>query len=237
MPQKHRTFLAHFFRTGGWVAPLVLLFAAGLLIAGLATRAERLELARYGTTGAAEIVRKYSRLERSGSSHGSHRRYYVEYRFTPPGGAVASGRKSVSFAYYDAVNPGDRRAVLYSSRDPAVAELEGPPGRASELAMEAFGGLLAVAGLAVVAWARGRAAGLVWMQRNGLPRPAEVIRHDRTGIRVNKRPLWRAVWRQDDGTEGQSAAQRPENLPGIGSRITVMVDPERHRPAVWEGDL
>ena len=99
-----------------------------------------------------------------------------------------------------------------------------------------MGGLCALIGGGMLGYLVLRARGAAWMRANGVPRGAVVLAQEETSVTVNDRRMWRITWKDDMGGTGQSRGRGREDLPDVGARIKVLVDPAGKRAALWEGD-
>lgn len=99
-----------------------------------------------------------------------------------------------------------------------------------------MGGLFAAIGWGGVAWLVLRARAAAWMRQNGVKRGAVVVTQEETSVTVNDRRMWRITWTDDTGARGQSRGRAREDLPGVGTRISIFADPQGKREAIWEGD-
>lgn len=117
--------------------------------------------------------------------------------------------------------------------------LEIEPGNAAFLALVGQIGA-GVAGVIMLILARlgyRRAAAAVWMARHGVERQVTVTVHVDTNVQINNRSQFRATWTEANGRGGQTRLRRHEDLPAIGSQITILIDPEGRRDSLWKDDL
>lgn len=97
---------------------------------------------------------------------------------------------------------------------------------------------LGAGGVAALLWLRsvGRAIRLKRLRRTGIPTPARVTGHTKTGNKRGGAPIYRADWRTETGLAGHTPPLQTRRLPKVGEEITILVDPSG-RGGVWEAEV
>jgi hypothetical protein len=229
--QRQKSFTRHFFGLWGWLALGSL--AIGAIFLALALIGSR-NVDRLANEGADTIALVTDKRRSTDSDGGTD--YTLRYRFTVAGETVED-RQDVSFLFYQSVDEGDEIPVRYWTGDPTLSEVEG--GDAHAMAWIGKIGL-AVTALSTLIFARlawRRAAHATWMARHGVRRQVTVLALEETSVEINDVRQWKATWHEADGRNGATRMARHEALPPVGTKITILVDPEQRRDSIWEGDL
>lgn len=229
--------LRMFLRLWGWASafPLIFALAFGLIAMFEGRKAERLEAD--GVMAEATITGK--RIDVSHDSDGDKKTHYMlEFRFLAEARPLAD-EEEVGRSFYHANAIGDRVPVRYWRPDPSVFELE-PGSTATTILWTKIVSIVAlvIAGL----WAERcwrKAGRMIRLRDRGTRRRAEVLRIERTSVRVNNRPRYRLAWEDEEGVRGRSLMGPHERFGAWpeGTEITVYADPADRLPAVWEEDL
>jgi hypothetical protein len=229
--QRQKSFTRHFFGLWGWLAAGTV--AVGAVFVVLAVIGSR-DAERLSSEGADATAIVTDRRRTSDSEGGTD--YTVRYSFTV-GDETIEDRQDVSFLFYQAHGEGDAVPVRYWIGDPTVSEIE----RGDAATMGWIGTICTVITAAValvfarIAWKR--AAHATWMARNGVRRQVTVTRHVQTNVSINDVAQWTAHWIEADGRDGATRMARHENLPPVGSQITILIDPEHRRDSIWQDDV
>ena len=160
--------------------------------------------------------------------------YWVSYTFTPKGGAVVQGRRSVDAQLYARQFVGQALAVRYVAGAPELHEIERGKDRTDSWIMLTVGCAMWLGvGLFGPGHVRaGRRA--LYLREHGQMLRTRVSGVRDANIKVNRQARYRIVW---DTPRGESWAAKRENLPAVGDEITVFAHPEGLWPPVWEGDV
>jgi len=232
---KHRSFLSQFLMPWGWAAlgaALMMAIFVTITSFGVAT-AKR--LTDEGADATAFVTDK-RRIQNRDSDGDIDYDYEVSFSFTVDGKTYDDSR-NVSHGFYLKVTTGDRVPVRYWTKDMSVLEIE--PGSAEfqallgKIASAVSAGAVLI--LARLGWRR--AAAGAWMVRYGVERQVGVTGHVDTKVKVNNVRRYRATWKEADGREGTTRMRRQEDLPTVGGKITILVDPRGQRDSVWKDDL
>jgi Protein of unknown function (DUF3592) len=228
-------FIYSFFRLWGWFALLatVLSVIAWFIATANIQAAQRLVIEGVETT--AELTRVYRSTDKDSDGRTTYR-YKASYRFTVAG-KTYEDEQDLTYDFYQKIGTGQRIPARYWAKDPSVSEIE--PGRTAKAAWIAGFGALALSFAALIFARLGlnRAASTTWMHRHGVKQHAMVTGHIKSWLSINNRPRWRATWRQEDGREGCTYLVRFDQLPNIGTYISILADPEGQRDSIWIGDL
>lgn len=227
------SFSHHFFGKEGIGAVLVLGFALGMVLLGLAEMRRGAQLVAEAVHVVGEVTDKY---RASGSSGSSGPRRRVHYRFTPEGASepIESYQK-VGWQMYVMAREGQARRVYYLPDNPEVNEID--PGVTlingrNSLLWGIGAGLVALA-LAVLAYRKGAASRARY--RDGSVRRARIVAHEPAGETKEGKPLFRPVWRDDFGGEGRLAPGIEGLVPVIGLEVKMLIDPAGRFPPerIW----
>lgn len=232
-----RSAFALFLRLHGWIAAISLVFAIlfGILTLSLGQKAERLE--SDGAIATATVLDK--RIEERRDDDGDIKRsYWMDVRF-PAGDGTVTESSRVSRGFYGETAIGDAIPVTYWRPDPTVFELE-PGSTRSKILIPKIISALALAGSLFWGWHTAqKAQGAAYLYARGERRRAQVIEHAETNYKVNKRPRYRLVWRDETGLVGRSWPMGETALANHpkGADLTIYADPAGKLPSVWEGDV
>ena len=234
MPRP-KPFLRLSFGLFGWCATIAAVIAVvgALLFIGAGEKAAHLQ--SEGVVTEATILALNEEHHRSGRRTNSHS-YDVTYRFLS-GLGTYTATATVPSDRFRTLSVGDRIPVRYWQKDPSQSELDFGDAKADSLAGAATAVVATIAALILgrLAWREAHEA--AWMARHGQPVRVQVTSHSRTSVRVNGLPLWRAEWRNPDGTTGRSARALLSWLPAVGKTVTVLSDPEGRRPSRLQSDI
>ncbi len=232
---QQKSFIRYFFGLWGWFA---LAGAVGTLIfylVGQSANKTAQQLKNEGAETTAEITQVYQSSDRNTDGDIDYD-YNVFYRFTVDG-KTFDAKEQVSYQFYKKTETGSRIPVRYWVKDPSVSEIE--------VGASATGAWISLIGTAIfgvgtlifarLGWKRARTA--VWMFRHGVEREATITGLVETSVEINDVKQWRANWREAGGRTGSTYMRNIEDLPGIGTRVTVLSDPEGRRDSIWTGDL
>ncbi|MFM7336370.1 MAG: DUF3592 domain-containing protein [Tabrizicola sp.] len=229
------TLPAALLRLFGWSALIALLFAGmgvGLAI-GAGKKAAHMRDA--GATAEAVVVALTENHRRSGRHSLSHS-YEVTYRFQA-GSSTYTATGSLPRDQFLALEEGDRLPVRYWTTDPSESEIDFGDAQSDSWVGVVMAAAGSVATLVLGRLASREASEAAWMARHARRHAAEITGHVRTSIRINGFPLWRAEWRNADGTTGTSACRFSAALPRVGTTVTVVTDPEGRRPGRLQSDI
>jgi len=227
-----RSSLSIFWRKGGWIAPLVILAGIGTFVYTLPLYEKGQLLANDGLNVLGEITYRGSYTSGSGSK--SSTTYRVRYSFTTPDDPYARGEQKISKDFDFALIGQDEVTVRYAASDPKVSEIE--LGRTATMAFRGFALsiFLILAGALGGALATKKAFAMVNLRKNGDIRKANVTSHSAT---EKSKKAGHAIWLDEAGHEGASLKANHANLPAVGSKITIFVDPAGKLQSLWEGDI
>jgi hypothetical protein len=230
-----KPFLRLFFGVYGWCAGIAALFAlvGALLILTAGGKAQHLRAHSAETEATVlTLTEKHRRTTRRASSHS----YTVTYSFQV-NDRTYTATAHASRDRFDSLSQGDRIPVRFWTQDPSQSEIDFGEAQADSDAGIAIAAFASIATLAFggLAWRNAREA--PWMARHGHPVERQITGHSRTSIKVNGVPLWRAEWRNPDGTAGHSGRKTFAALPRVGQTVTVLTDPDGHLPSRLRSEL
>jgi Protein of unknown function (DUF3592) len=232
---RQKSFVRYFFGLWGWLALAGAFGTVIFCVVGQSTNQIAQRLNNEGAETTAEITRAYRSSDRDADGDVDYD-YNVFYRFTVNGRSFED-EQQVSYAFYKKTETGSRVPVRYWVNDPSVSEIERGASATgawiSWIGAAIFG--LGTLVLAKLGWKRARTA--TWMISHGVEREATITGLVETMVEVNSVKRWRANWREAGGRTGSTYMRRIGDLPGIGTRITVLSDPEGQRDSIWTGDL
>jgi len=229
--QRQKSFTRHFFGLWGWLA----LGAAGVTAVFMALAYFGSRTAdRLATEGAETSATVTDKRRTSDSDGGTD--YTIRYSFDL-GAEVIEDRQDVSLGFYNRVQEGDQIPVRYWTGDPSVSEVEAGEAATTGLIGKIGTALSGIFALIFGRLAWRRASHATWLARHGFRRQVTIADHQETNVTINDTRQWKATWREADGREGATRMARRDNLPEIGSQISILIDPENRRASMWEGDL
>lgn len=229
--RRQKWFLGHFFGLWGWLAlGSVAVGAVFLTLAVVGSRtADRLANEGADTTATVTDLRRQS--DGDGGTD-----YSVRYSFIVDGETIED-RQNVSFVFYQGLEEGETVPVRYWTGDPTLSIIQS--GDANIMSWVGRIGT-AICGLAALIFGRlgwTRAAHATWMARHAVRRQVTVTSHEMTNVEINDIRQWKATWTEADGVTGATRMARRQDLPAEGSQVTILVDPDRRKDSIWEGDL
>jgi len=144
--------------------------------------------------------------------------------------------KTVGTSLYRRVAVGDTLPLLYLRSAPHTVELDPGSNRRTSRGTQIVALILGLGWLYSLWLVGGWAVGAVRARRFGARQQVKVTEIMRTTIRVNNRPRYRVVWRDQQGITGKSLLQRPERVQGVrpGDQIEIYKGLKR---AWWVGDI
>lgn len=224
-----------FLKMGGWwvIGLTVILVVLSFASFGNAVMADRFETE--GRAATATVTERY--LRESTDSDGDRTvTYYLTFAYTTQKGEAIELNRSVPRAVYYDVEQGGRWDLQYLESDPRKVELrDGDFARgASSLRWIAL--VVGLVWLGLLWWIGRRAVAALRARMYGRREEAEVLRVERSGVKVNNRYRYRLVWRDGDGTEGRSLLRREADLAPhpVGSRVVIFHGLAR---TWWAGDV
>lgn len=215
-----------------WVGLLCLCLALLFLpIGGFALR-DAMRLASDGIGTTATVVDHATHTSRT--SNGNRRTSYsVTLRFADQAGTLRTTRLSVSSETYQRLGIGSQTPVRYVASDPSIAEVEPGANRRNGLIMSGVGGVSALGALVLLMLFLRSASAQRRAVSRGERRQARIVAHHRVGkARANKVT---AEW-TDDRISGRTRTMKMGEAPGIGTVITICVDPVSGK-GWWVEDL
>jgi hypothetical protein len=234
MPRP-KPFIRLFFGLFGWGALIALVFAVIGVALAIGAGEKAAHLRDEGATTDAVVVALTEHHRRSSRrSHGTS--YQVTYRFQT-GSGTYTATAALPLDRFRALSEGDRIPVQYWTRDPSQSEIVFGDAESDSLAGKVIAAIASGAAVVLGRLAWRDASGAAWLARHGQRSTATITGHSRTSVKINGLPLWRADWRNADGTTGSSARRFSAALPGIGSTVTVITDPQRRWPGCLESDV
>ncbi len=216
-----------------WVFLLLMTFAAGMTVFGVAERRNGTLLATEGIDTAGVIVERTSAMVNSHNGR-RERSHILIIHYSDTTGQVHVARQSVNKPHFDATAVGDTVALRYVRSSPTIIEYEA----GSTLSDGAF-----IVGFAAVVAALGVVALFVWRRtlaamrraaQTGERRLARVLSHHRRGAKWSGR--YYAKWELDGGRTRKTKAVSQARLPAIGTLIAVYFDAKSGR-GWWEGEF
>jgi hypothetical protein len=234
MPRP-KPFLSLFFGLFGSSAAIAALFAVVGVLLALGAGGKAAHLRNQGAETEATIL-ALTEKHRSSTRRSSSHSHDVTYRFQV-GPDTYTATASLPRDRFLALSVGDRIPVHYWTKDPTQSEIDFGDAANDSLAGQAIAIVATIAALVVgrMAWREAHEA--AWMARHGKQSTAQITGHRRTSVRVNGLPLWRAEWRNPDGTTGRSGRKFFTWLPAVGQTVTILTDPEGRRPSRLQSDI
>ncbi len=230
--------LGLFFRSpAAWVGTAAACVALGLAVLAAVTARDAARLASGGVETVAEVIDRQENVSRH-KNGGLGTRYFLVYRFEDAGGRTFEGREDVPAGLFFRTPMYSHLPVRYWPEDPKLSEIEigGTAEWASLLGMLCLAAAAVAAGALLLGWQRVRP--LLRLRDRGRPVRARVVAHVAVrkvaGARVQ---TYRARWEAPGGLSGETFVGREDQLPAVGSDITVLTDPDGKTAGVWEGDL
>lgn len=229
-----------FLRLGGWwvIGLTVILVALSFASFGNAVTAARFEAE--GRAARAEVTERYSRVTTDSDGDRSTS-YYLTFVYRTQAGEAIELNRTVPRTVYDAAQVGGTWDLRYLQSDPRKVELrEGDFARGAN-SLRWFALVVGLVWLGLLWWTGRRAVAAVRARLYGRREEAEVLRHERTSVKVNNRYRYRLVWRvgpEEVGTEemGRSMPHRQSELAAypVGSRVVIFHGLKR---SYWAGDV
>ena len=224
-----------FLKMGGWwvIGLTVILVALTFASFGNAVTAARFEAE--GQPAIATVTERYSQV--STDSDGDRTvTYYLTFAYTTAAGEAVLLNRSVPVAVYDAVQVGGAWQLRYLQSNPRRVELrEGDFARGAS-SLRWFALAVGIGWLGLLWWVARRAVAAVRARLYGRREEAEVLRVERSSVRVNNRYRYRLVWRDGEGTVGRSMLRREADLAGYEPGAPVVVFHGLAR-TWWVGDV
>ncbi len=233
MTYKKRSVVAIFWRSGGWIALLLIAAGIGIGLFNVTSRQAGSLLASEGQEVLGEITNKAR--SRNGKSYS----YRVSYYFPARNDPYSPGLQDVTASFYDGVEVGDEVPVRYLPSDPTISEVD--VGRTATMGWRGLAltiGLL-TAGIGACGFLLGRSRALIGLREHGEMREATVTSHAVDPKRKDSaKDQMRLVWTDAQGGTGRSRPyDNADKLPPVGDTITVFADPTGKFDAVWEADV
>ncbi len=232
MTYEKRSALAMFWRSGGWIALLLIFAGIGIGLYNATSRQAASLLASDGAEAFGEVTNKTR--SKSNKSYS----YRVSYSFPTPDDPYTRGLQNVTVEFYDSVEVGGPVSVRYLPGDPTISEVD--IGRTATMGWRGLAltiGLLA-AGIGGSGFLIGKARALIGLRDHGEMREATVTSHAvDPKQKANTKDQARALWTDAKGGSGRSRPDDPGKLPPVGDTITIFADPAGRIDAVWEGDV
>jgi len=224
-----------FLRLGGWwvIGLTVLLVVLSFASFGNAVTAARFETE--GRAAQAEVTERYLR-ETTDSDGDRSVTYYLTFAYrTLEGEAIELNRSVPRSVYYDA-EVGGTWELRYLASNPRKVELrEGDFARGAG-ALRWFALAVGLVWLGLLWWVGRRSVAAVRARLYGQREEAEVLRHERTSVKVNNRYRYRLVWRVGTEETGRSMPHKEGALAAYpaGSRVVIFHGLKR---SYWAGDV
>lgn len=224
-----------FLRMGGWG---VIILGVLVLIVSLLS-ASRLSLAREferdGRLTRAEVVQKFVRIQTSadgGQTYG----YFVRFGFDTPDGQRIQVQRALQFEDFELIDEGQSLDLRYLPDDPETILLASDAYKEGGTALRR----IALVGGLVWLWSLWRVGGwavdAVRAREYGVSEEVEVVKVQRTAVRMNRQRLFRLVWRDAAGHQDHSMLNWRKVVARFrpGDRIEVY---RGSRHMWWPGDV
>jgi hypothetical protein len=224
-----------FLKMGGWVVLItgVLLVVFTLISESNLKTAKRFEAEGRRTVAVIGEKERAVRREPDGDKKIS---YWLTLEFITGLGEQMSVRRSVGKSQYQSVQEGGKLTLFYLASEPDKIELsQGSYLKGARVTqwIALLAGLIWLAALWIIG---GWAVSAVRARRFGSREEAMVQEIKRTGVKINNRPRYRLVWRDDKGREGQSLMHKASDLDGLKPTDTIHIYQGTKR-SWWEGDV
>ncbi len=224
-----------FWRMGGWITLIFLLFLMILTFVSQATLSLAHRFDAEGRETAADLLDK-RQVETTDSDGDREVTYYFDLRFETYEGEWVEVSRSVGSREYRAREIGDRIPIWYLQSQPGTTELDRGENRSTSTVTRWIALVFGIGAL-VAMWFPARwAVAAVRARRYGTRENAEVLGTKTTRYQINNRYRYRLTWKEKSGRVGESLAYKEEKLSGFqpGSKITVYQGIKR---AWWTGDV
>lgn len=221
----------------GTFVVVLLAFGALLLGAGVRSEVTLWQLRTRGVEARGEVKALWIETRSCGKNgHSTCKTYEVEVAYRDARGEMQAERIEIGATMHAGLRKGEAVAVHLLPGDPGMVVVDkdhlrgkGPEAEGLALLTMLIGG--------GIAWHQVRKARrMVWVRDNGVVGEAKVVRHEKSGEKINGLPLYRAVCQEDDGRQGSTASNWRLGLPAEGATIRISRDPGGTRGAVWHGD-
>lgn len=217
---------------------VVLLALGGLMLAsGVRSEVMLWRLHNRGVEVQGEVKALWIHTRSCGKDgHSTCKTYEVEVAYRDTRGEAQQKRIEIGAAMRAGLRKGDAVAVHLLTSDPGMVVVDKDHLRGEGREAEVVA-LLMLLGGGGMAWHQVRKARrMVWVRDNGVVGEAKVVRHEKSGEKINGFALYRAVWQEEDGRQGSTASNWRFSLPAEGETIRISRDPGGTRGAVWHGD-
>ncbi|MEL6412259.1 MAG: DUF3592 domain-containing protein [Pseudomonadota bacterium] len=192
-----------FLRMGGWGVVLlgILVLTVSILSASRLSIAKQFE--DQGRSAKAEVTDKQVRQKRA--SDGSvMTTFHVEFRFSTFDGKELTLEQPMEKPLFDGLGLGSTLPVRYLADTPSRVELDIGLYRRGGDTLQRIALIGGVVWLGLLWLVGGWAVSAVQAREQGRLEEVEVVKVQRTTWRMNRQRLFRLVWRNAEGQEGQS---------------------------------
>lgn len=221
---------------GGFVVVL-LAFGALLLSSGVRSEVTLWHLRTRGVEVQGEVRALYIVTKSCGKDgHSTCHTYEAEVAYRDTRGEAQQKRIEIGAAMHAGLRKGDAVAVHLLPDDPGMVVVDKDHLRSEGREAEGVALLLLLGGGGIAWYQVRKARRMAWVRDNGVVGEAKVLRHEKSGEKINGFALYRAVWQEEDGRQGSTASNWRFSLPAEGETIHISRDPGGTRGAVWHGD-
>ncbi len=224
-----------FWKMGGWI---VLITGVLLVVFTLISHFNLKTAKRYEAEGrrvVALITTKEKTVRRD--SDGDRKvSYWLTLEFVAGLGEAITVRQSVGKGQYNSLQEGDELPLFYLASKPGKVELTQGSHRKGARITQWFALIAGLIWLAALWIIGGWAVSAVRARRFGPRKEAMVQEIKRTNVKINNRPRYRLIWRDNEGREGQSLLHRHSELDSLKPTdiIHIYQGPKRNW---WVGDV
>ncbi len=224
-----------FWKMGGWI---VLITGVVLVVFTLISHANLKTARRFENEGrrAVALITNKEKTVRRDSDGNDKVNYWLTLDFVTGLGEAITVRQSVGHGQYNSLQEGGELPLYYLVSEPGKVELtQGSHRKGARITqwIALIAGLIWLTALWVIG---GWAVSAVRTRRFGTRKEAMVQEIKRTNVKINNRPRYRLVWRDNEGREGQSLLHRHSNLDSLKPNdiIHIYQGPKR---SWWVGDV
>ncbi len=224
-----------FWKMGGWI---VLITGVVLVVFTLISHANLKTARRFENEGrrAVALITNKEKTVRRDSDGNDKVNYWLTLDFVTGLGEAITVRQSVGHGQYNSLQEGGELPLYYLVSEPGKVELtQGSHRKGARITqwIALIAGLIWLTALWVIG---GWAVSAVRTRRFGTRKEAMVQEIKRTNVKINNRPRYRLVWRDNEGREGQSLLHRHSNLDSLKPTDIIHIY-QGPKQSWWVGDV